>query len=184
MGDDELVEQAQGGDARAFGRLVERHQRRLCATLTKMTGDSDLALDVTQDAFIRAWVGLDKFERRAAFSTWLYRIAVRLAYDVMRREGPRDARDVDDSFADPGPGPDARIEQSTESEALRRRIAELPEMQRAVVTLRMYNEMPYKEIAVILETTENSARVSFHHAISRLREGYERDGLYKESCSS
>ncbi|MBA3584143.1 MAG: RNA polymerase subunit sigma, partial [Gemmatimonadetes bacterium] len=60
MGDDELVEQAQGGDARAFGRLVERHQRRLCATLTKMTGDSDLALDVTQDAFIRAWVGLDK----------------------------------------------------------------------------------------------------------------------------
>lgn len=181
MGDDELVEQARAGDARAFGQLVERHQRRLGATMTRMTGDPDLALDLTQEAFIRAWDGLGGFEGRAAFSTWLYRIAVRLAYDAMRREGSWESHDLDDSITDSSPGPDAAVEGSARAAELRRRVADLPEMQRAVVTLRTYNELPYKEIAAILETSENSARVSFHHAITRLRAEYLRDGYGMEA---
>lgn len=184
MGDDELVERARGGDKRAFGRLVELHQRRLCGMLSRMTGDFDLALDLSQDAFIRAWENLDRFEGRAAFSTWLYRIAIRLAYDARRREGPRDDREIEDRIQDPAPGPDARLQRNADAEELRQRIEKLPEMQRAVVTLRTYNEMPYREIAEILETSENSARVSFHHAITRLRDGYVRDGSLKEARSS
>lgn len=184
MGENELVEQARAGDARAFGRLVERYQHRLCGMLSRMTGDTDLALDLSQDAFIRAWDNFDRFEGRAAFSTWLYRIAIRLAYDARRREGLRDVRQIDGAIADPAPRPDERTERDAQAEELRRRIAGLPEMQRAVVTLRTYNELPYREIAEILETTENSARVSFHHAITRLRDGYLRDGLLKEARSS
>lgn len=174
MGDDELVQAARGGDARAFGRLVELHQPRLYGMLAKMTGDSELALDLTQDAFIRAWDGLGRFEGRSAFSTWLYRIAVRLAYDARRDQKPPDDPEALTRIADPTPGPDDRLESSLEAEELRRRIDALPEMQRAVVTLRTYNDLPYREIAKILETTEGSARVSFHHAITRLKEGYLR----------
>ena len=69
MDDRELVRQAQNGDSEAYGRLVDLHQPRVYATLAKITHDRDLALDLTQEAFIRAWEELDGFERRSAFST-------------------------------------------------------------------------------------------------------------------
>ena len=172
MEDTKLVERAKNGDARAYGELVERHQARVYATLRKITGDSDLAMDLTQDAFIRAWERLDRFQGRSAFSTWLYRIAVRLAYDAIERERRMTRGGVDRDLADPAPGPDRRAERSAAAEELERRIAELPDVQRAVVVLRTYDELPYREIAEILGTTETSARVSYHYAITKLRGRY------------
>ncbi len=172
MSDEDLVRRARGGDQDAFGRLVELHQPRIYATLAKMTGDRDLALDLTQDAFIRAWEKLDGFGGRAAFSTWLYRIAVRLAYDALDRRKRTVDVEVDAALPDPDPPPDARAERRLEAEELERRIAELPDLQRAVVVLRAWDGLPYREIARILDTTEGSARVSFHHAVTRLRETF------------
>jgi RNA polymerase sigma-70 factor (ECF subfamily) len=172
MEDIQLVQRAQGGDTEAFGALVERHQERIYATLVKMTGDGDLALDLTQDAFIRAWEQLSSFEGRSAFTTWLYRIAVRLGYDEIERDRRRSSLEPAGEISDPAPGPEARVVASSEAEELRRKIHELPPLQRAVVILRAYDELPYREIAEILRTTENSARVSFHHAITRLRGEY------------
>ncbi|HET7694005.1 MAG TPA: RNA polymerase sigma factor [Gemmatimonadota bacterium] len=182
MDDTKLVELARVGDARAYGTLVERHQTRTYATLRKITGDHDLAMDLTQDAFVRAWRQLGTFEGRAAFSTWLYRIAVRLAYDAIARErrlaptGSERAAQLD--VADPAPGPDRGMERLADVELLERRIAQLPELQRAVVVLRTYDELSYREIAEILDTTEASARVSYHHAITKLR------GRYMEEAKS
>lgn len=178
MEDTELVERARGGDARAYGELVERHQARVYATLRKMTGDTDLAMDLTQDAFIRGWERLGKFQGRSAFSTWLYRIAVRLAYDALERERRTTTADLERDLADPAPSPERRAERRVEAELLERRIAELPEIQRAVVVLRTFDEMPYREIAEILGTTETSARVSYHYAITKLR------GRYLEEAKS
>jgi RNA polymerase sigma-70 factor (ECF subfamily) len=179
LDDSKLVELARGGDARAYGTLVERHQARTYATLRKLTGDHDVAMDLTQDAFIRAWRQLGSFEGRSAFSTWLYRIAVRLAYDALERErrlapsGFERAADLD--VTDAAPGPDRSVERRVDAELLERRIAELPELQRAVVVLRTYEELPYREIAEILGTTETSARVSYHHAITKLRGCYVKE---------
>lgn len=173
MEDDRLVRRAREGDDRAYGRLVERHQRRVYATLAKMTGDGDLAMDLAQEAFVRAWERLEDFEGRAAFSTWLYRIAVRLAYDAMERGKRRVDADVEHDRPDPGPAPDDRMVASETALDLRRRIERLPGLQRAVVILRAYDGLSYREIAAILDTTEGSARVSFHHAIRRLRTSFE-----------
>lgn len=180
MDDTKLVELARGGDARAYGTLVERYQGRTYATLVKLTGDHDLAVDLSQEAFVRAWRQLGSFEGRAAFSTWLYRIAVRLAYDAIARErrlaAGTEGADLD--VADPTPGPDRSVERRADVALLERRIAELPELQRAVVILRTYDELSYREIADILGTTEGSARVSYHHAITKLR------GRYMEGAKS
>lgn len=175
MRDEELVLQAQSGDPHAFGQLVDLHQKRIYGTLAKMTGDRDEAMDLTQDTFIRAWQQLGSFQRRSAFSTWLYRIAVRVAYDSLRQERRRDDRKIVEHLVDRRPGPDHEVVSVDETERLRRRIDELPKMQRAVVILRAYDELSYREIAEILETTENSARVSFHHAITRMRERYAKE---------
>lgn len=171
MDESDLVRRARGGDTAAFGALVERHQARLHATLSRMTGDGDLAMDLAQDAFVRAWQRLDRFEERSAFGTWLYRIAVRLAYDALDQRRRRGGEALDDSMPDTGrPAADERVVSEAAAEELRRRIQDLPPLQRAVVTLRAWDGLPYREIAGILETTESSARVSFHHAIRRLRE--------------
>lgn len=170
MDDGDLVRRAQDGDRRAFGALVERHHERIVATLARMTGDADLALDLAQDAFVRAWERIGTFERRSRFTTWLHRIAVRLAYDAIDR-GKRFVDDADGAAAeaDPDPGPDERAEASIAAEDLRERVAGLPDLQRAVVVLRAWDGLPYREIAEICGTTETSARVSFHHAIRKLR---------------
>lgn len=171
MDDAQLVRRAQGGDADAFGELVERHHPRIHATLVKMTGDTDLALDLGQDAFVRAWEKLSTFRRDASFSTWLYRIAVRLAYDELgRRKRFDDAEAIDQELPDPAPGPAERAVAGEIAEDLRGRVAGLPEMQRAIVVMRSWDGLSYAEIAEILDTTANSARVSFHHAITKLRE--------------
>ena len=172
MDDSELVERARRGDTVAFGVLVERHQPRIYATLAKLTGDRDQALDLSQDAFIRAWEQLSSFEGRSAFSTWLYRITVRLAYDEIERGRRQTSLDSAAPVTDPALGPDDRAAATSEAGELRRRIDKLPPLQRAVVVMRAYDELPYREIATILGPTENSARVSFHHAITRLRHEY------------
>lgn len=172
MDDVRLVERSQAGDASAYGVLVERHQARIYATLVKIVGDPDQALDLTQDAFVRAWEQLTGFEGRSAFTTWLYRIAVRLAYDELERARRQEPLGPGVSTTDPSEGPDVRIEREAAASGLRERIERLPPLQRAVVTMRTYDELPYREIAEILGTTENSARVSFHHAITRLRGEY------------
>ena len=172
MDDGQLVERARGGDTSAFGVLVERHQSRIYATLVKLTGDPDQALDLSQDAFIRAWEQLSSFEGRSAFTTWLYRIAVRLAYDEIKRGRRTSSLESAADAADPSPGPEDQVESESVAVDLRRRIEKLPPLQRAVVVMRAYDELPYREIAEVLGTTENSARVSFHHAITRLRGEY------------
>ncbi|HUP18966.1 MAG TPA: sigma-70 family RNA polymerase sigma factor [Gemmatimonadota bacterium] len=172
MDDTDLVRQARGGDKAAFGILVERHQARIHATLARMTGDSDLAMDLSQDAFVRAWERLDRFEERSAFSTWLYRIAVRLAYDSLSRRRRTVDVEIDASLPDSGePAADERLVAEATAADLRRRIEALPDLQRAVVVMRAWDGLPYREIAEIMDTTETSARVSFHYAIRRLREG-------------
>jgi len=167
MDDGQLVDRARAGDTAAFGALVERHQARIYATLVKLTGDRDQALDLTQDAFIRAWEQLSSFEGRSAFSTWLYRIAVRLAYDEIERSRRKTPLEPEPAIADPAPGPDHRAEAASAAADLRQRIERLPPLQRAVMVMRAYDELP-----AVLGTTENSARVSFHHAITRLRDEY------------
>lgn len=172
MDDVQLVDRARKGDGAAYGVLVERHQARIYVTLAKIVGDPERALDLTQDAFVRAWQQLASFEGRSAFTTWLYRIAVRLAYDELERGRRQTPLEPGDATADPGEGPDAMVERESAAADLRQRIDRLPPLQRAVVIMRAYDQLPYREIAEILSTTENSARVSFHHAITRLRGEY------------
>ena len=172
MEDIQLVDRAQRGDTEAFGTLVERHQTRIYAMLVKMTGDGDLALDLTQDAFIRAWEQLPRFEGRSAFTTWLYRIAVRLGLDEIERGKRQLPLEPTAAVVDLALVPEARAEAGSQAAELRRKIDRLPPLQRAVVVMRAYDELPYREIAEVLGTTENSARVSFHHAITRLRGEY------------
>jgi RNA polymerase sigma-70 factor (ECF subfamily) len=85
LSDERLVELALDGDEAAFGVLVRRYQRRLTAFLSQLVGDIELARELSQEAFVRAWSALARFDPRYRFSTWLFRIAHNLGIDQLRR---------------------------------------------------------------------------------------------------
>ena len=88
VGDAENVALALGGDQDAFRVLVERHSRTLFRLAHRMTGNEQDAEEVVQEAMLRAYRRLDKFEARSNFGTWLYRIAVNCSLDLMRKRRP------------------------------------------------------------------------------------------------
>jgi len=164
-----LVERARGGDQRAFELLVRSHQKNLFRLIYRYLRNEADALDITQRAFVRAYQSLDTFRGDASFKTWLYRIGVNLSLNHIRdrkREVVAEIRD--DALSRRATGP-MRIIRDEDSARLREAIATLPEKQRIVLELRIYDELSFREIAEIAECSENAAKVNFHHAVKKLR---------------
>ncbi|MBI2318265.1 MAG: sigma-70 family RNA polymerase sigma factor [Betaproteobacteria bacterium] len=104
--DEDWVRRAQAGDRRAFSELVQRHQDRVYRYLLRMLGSHDDALELTQDAFIKAWQALPQWQPKAQFRTWLFRIANNTALDALRRRKLVEFVPLEDSFDAPGSEPD------------------------------------------------------------------------------
>jgi RNA polymerase sigma-70 factor, ECF subfamily len=161
-----------------FARLVKRWEepiRRLC---TRMTGDLHRAEDLRQETFLRLFERRKEYQVMGRFSTYLFRIALNLCYDELRRQErrrefmrdpePGDAPDGGlDCIAD-GPGPDARTAQQEEGELVRQALSRLPEIYRTVLVLRHYEDMKLSKIAEILEIPEGTVNSRMAEALARL----------------
>jgi RNA polymerase sigma-70 factor (ECF subfamily) len=173
--DAELIRGTLAGRREDFDALVERYQRLLYAFAFRFVHDHDQAADIVQATFLQAYTHLGQFAGRASFKTWLHQIALNQCR-ALHRSG-RGHRDVplDDvseaalSKAAPG-ADDPGTSGSGWKPVLERLIARLPLRQRAVVTLRIFSDLPFKEIARVEGISENSAKVNYHHAITRLRQ--------------
>ena len=165
-----LVERARGGDRRAFDELVRRHQRGLWRLVRRYLRNDADAADVVQQAFVRAYRALDRFRGEASVRTWLYRIGINLALNHVRdhaREQP--AEIAPDALTVAASAPGALLAAERDG-LLRAAVAELPPKQRLVLELRVFDDLPFREVAALAECTENAAKVSFHHAVKRLRQ--------------
>ena len=166
--DGELVARHLGGDARAFDELVRRYQRpiyRLALRYVKSEAD---AKDVTQRTFVKALGALARFRADSSFRTWLYRIAINAALNHLRdrrREEARHGAEPEAPPADP-----ADLDRGRRSAALRAAVAALPPRQRMVLELRVYDDLTFREVAALCGVSENAVKVSFHHAVAKLRE--------------
>lgn len=152
--------------------LVRRHTDAVYRVAISMSGDSDLAQDVAQDAFIKAFKGLRDFRGDSSFRTWLLTIAANAARGALRRQGRR--REVDLDSAPPvvseAKGPDRMAEISEESARAREALSGLPEKQRLSIQLRVDEGLSFREIGEIIGSSEGAARVNYFHGIRRLRE--------------
>ena len=99
--DDGLVARARNGDVGAFGELVREHQNEVYTLALRMVADRDLAYDVTQDAFVRAWRAIDRFRGDARFSTWIHRITVNTAFTHRERRNRTRVDSLDETFREP-----------------------------------------------------------------------------------
>ncbi len=159
----DLIRQAQQGDRQAFGSLVLRHREGVINVVYRMCGDSYLAEDAAQEAFIRAWNNLPKYQPRSPFRNWVYRIAVNVALDVLRRE--KETVDVDDlPLASPGAGPEAVMTAKERAERVQEAVLALPTASRTVLILREYEGLSYREIAESLDVPMGTVMSRLNYA--------------------
>jgi RNA polymerase sigma-70 factor (ECF subfamily) len=165
--DDALVARYKRGDSAAFTVLVERHQTRVYNLALRMMGDPDDAADAAQDAFVQAFRNLAGFRGDSAFTTWMHRVTVNACYDILRKRRRQPMLHVvsDDSAGpvhEPGPpDPDHADEVSGSldaQEALRR----IPDDYRAVLVLADVHDLPFQEIAEILEIPVGTVKSRAH----------------------
>lgn len=164
-----------GGDEAALRELVEATEDRVYGTIVKMLGGFEGAEDLAQKVYVRVWQARRRYEPTAKFSTWMFSIVRRLVLNERRGRARRGA--VFHEPAADGPGCEAAGGVSPASEAsageLSRAIdaalAALPEEQRTAMILRRYEEMPYEQIAVVLETTVPAVKSLLFRARETLR---------------
>ena len=173
--DEALVKRAQGGDRAALDRLVRRHQRALFALCLRYVRDADEAADLVQRSFVRAMGKLADLRDAGVFRSWILRIGAHLALNHIRDHARFVADDGELEIGpsdDRAPSPSAaldRLEAAEEASALRAAVNELPTKQRMTLELRIYEDLPFRDIGEALGISEGAAKVNFHYAVRKLR---------------
>ena len=162
----ELIERCRGGQERAFREIVERYQRRTYWIAHNMLNNYQIAQDVSQEAFIRVFRNLHRFDTKKNFYTWLYQIVVNLCIDHLRKRShgrPADLEKVG-GVADGNPGPTDSAGRSELRDRVRATLHRLPTKYKAVLTLRDIQGFSCEEIAEIVGCTNATARWRLHRA--------------------
>ncbi|MGB0760023.1 MAG: RNA polymerase sigma factor [Rubripirellula sp.] len=170
----QLIDLAVQGDRSAFTALVEMNQERLFASMIQVTGSPDEAEEVVQEAFIRAFIKLDTFQRNSQFFTWLYRIAFNSALTRKRRNRVRVSLDHwresnGLEVADPADAVDEPMLRQERVNRVRAAIQILSEDHRTILVLREMQERSYEDIAEILEISIGTVRSRLSRARNQLK---------------
>jgi RNA polymerase sigma-70 factor (ECF subfamily) len=182
--DEELVARAQGGDTESFNQLIVRWERPIYALAYRVIGKEEDARDVCQDAFLRAYRALPGFKGQAKFSSWLYRIALNLCRDWIRRQRRAPVsqlpEDMDAIELASEKGPVESIEDLVArrelSAIVEEAMSELSEEQRTAIILKEYHGMTFQEIADMQGCPLSTVKTRLYQGLSLLRRRLEQQG--------
>ncbi len=172
MTDEEILSKYKIAESRdsAFKALVIKYQQRLYYHIRRMVIDHDDTNDVLQNAFIKAWKGLDTFREESQLYTWLYRIATNESFTFLAQKQKKFVHSLDDvqNNLSNKLHSDKYFDGNKIEMQLQQAILTLPDKQRAVFNLRYYDEMPYEEMSRVLGTSEGALKASYHHAVKKI----------------
>jgi RNA polymerase sigma-70 factor (ECF subfamily) len=169
----ELVELFQKGNETSFNELVRRYQEKVYWIARRFVNDHDHADDIVQEVFVKVYSALKLFRGESGFYTWLYRVTVNIALNVLRKQRIRDFIRIDEFFEtadDVNDQPDAIFEKDEQQKLIEEAISKLPEKQKAVFILRYHEELSYEEIALILKTSVGGLKANYFHAAKKIGE--------------
>jgi RNA polymerase sigma-70 factor (ECF subfamily) len=179
-----LVARARDGDRVAFEELVRRHADRLYAVVLRFVADGGEAQEVTQEAFIRAWRGIGRFEGRSRFFTWLYRIGINEAKRRAGRRPPVTLVSLDDEPIPEAPdwsqAPETRLRQADLRQLIEEAIRALPIEYRAPLILRDVEGLTTQEAAEVMEIGEAAFKSRLHRARLAVRRALDEHFLEAE----
>ena len=182
--DEELVARSKGGDADSFNQLILRWERPIYALAYRVIGREEDARDVCQETFLRAFRALPGFKGEAKFSSWVYRIALNLCRDWMRKQRRAPTMHIPEGV-DPiemasERGPVESIETLVERRELSGVVEEamtlLPEEQRMAIILKEYHGMTFQEIADLQGCPLSTVKTRLYQGLSVLRRHLEKNG--------
>lgn len=183
LSDEDLILQVQEGQRQAFDVLVNRYKNRLYNFILKMVRDPDLAEEIAQDTFVRAYIHADKYRTIARFSTWLYTIGLNLVRNHMRRKkrspigripmvGGQDGDKVEMELPDPGHGADRMIRNREMKERVAQVVTKIPQHYLEPFLLREYGDLSYEEISAATGLKIGTVRSRINRARSHFRENW------------
>lgn len=161
-----LVRQCLGGDSAAFDTLVDRYQRPLYNTALRMTGDSEEARDITQNAFIKAYERLCDYRPEHKFFSWIYRILINDALNHLKQR--KLTQGLDAEIASHQRPPDEEFDARRQSARIETALRELSFEQRVVIVMRYFNDMSYIEMGTILSLPEKTVKSRLYSARQNL----------------
>ncbi len=182
-----LIEKSKQGDLAAFEQLIMDYQKKIVNLAYRMLGNMADAEDAAQDIFVRVFRSISGFNEKAAFSTWLYRIATNVCLDLLRRKKRQNEQNTisihrgeeNDEYElpieDNGPSPYEQAKRSAAMEALENALKKLGEEQRLVVVLRDVNGLSYEEIAEITNCSLGTVKSRINRSRLMLRKLLEND---------
>jgi RNA polymerase sigma-70 factor (ECF subfamily) len=191
MTDSEIIKLILKGDKEKFRMLVEQYQQMVFRTCMGFLHNKDDADDLTQEVFIQAYQSLSRFKGEAAFSTWLYRIAVNASLNKVRKSSKNlILQRIDAIFGTEKTkelpflpsdmiNPESILIRQEHVEWIRRALESLPENQRTAIVLSKYDDLSQKEIAEIMNTTEGAVEALLQRAKKNLREKLSAHGKNK-----
>lgn len=176
--DEALAEEARRGSEEAFGLLVERYQRPVYSLLFRMVRTAEIAEDLAQESFVKAWRALGRFDASRKFSSWVFKIAHNSALDHLRRHGldtisldapVGDSESAPDLPADPAAeNPLSRLVSRDTGRALEGAIRELKPQYREILLLRFQQDLSYEEIADVLAIPLGTVKIHIFRARAEL----------------
>ena len=182
--DEDLVTRSRGGDLDSFNQLILRWERPIYALAYRVIGREEDARDVCQETFLRAFRALPGFKGEAKFSSWVYRIALNLCRDWMRRQRRAPTVQMPEGVAPEDLAADAGPAESIEDLVSRRELsaivaeamALLPEEQRTAIILKEYHGMTFQEIAELQRCPLSTVKTRLYQGLSVLRRHLEQTG--------
>jgi RNA polymerase sigma-70 factor (ECF subfamily) len=171
LDDRQLLEMYRSGEAeKMFNEMVRRYHSRIYWVARRMVKSHEDADDIAQEVFVRAYTALENFRGDSNIYTWLYRIAVNLSINHIRKQKVRKLMDITDylPFLAKDAEQDKGMMHDENVSLIERAIETLPEKQRAVFIMRYYDELPYEQISAILGTSVGGLKANFHHAVKKV----------------
>jgi len=176
--DHEIIRRVRGGETRSFIDLVDRHKDKAMTVAIRMLKNREDAEEAVQDAFVRAFRALDRFEERSSFSTWLYRIVFNVCSTALSKRGePLESvshaegdGERNDEIPDIGELPDAIIEQKEFKEIVLDALNELPPLYGGMLTMFLLDDLSYEEIVKITGLPLGTVKARLFRAPAMLRD--------------
>lgn len=157
---------------RGFTGIIKKYQEKLYWHIRRMVVEHEDANDILQNMFIKVWKGLENFREDSQLYTWMYRVATNESLTFIQQQKKRKTLSISDE--ETGLSNQLRADKNFDINKaewkLQLAMQQLPEKQKAVFTLRYYDEMPYEEMSRVLETTEGALKASYHHAVKKIED--------------
>ncbi|RST61551.1 RNA polymerase sigma factor [Siminovitchia terrae] len=178
------VQEVLSGNKQAYSHIINKYKNQLYATILGMTRNPHDAQDLVQEALIKVYYQLGKYDNRGSFASWIYRVAINHCMDEFRKKRHIEVRMTEESMEKNLEHPEVIFLKKEKNKQLELLMDTLPEDERMIILLRYVNELSYEEISELVDVPVSTVRNKLHRAKKKMRNTIKREGGYFNEVSN